>query len=178
MLTFIKSKALQKTIEDSIEYMNVLFGSTKDSAKDAYKEENYRVIILYVVAIIEAILLYVLKERGDSVTILSYKIPSEICKKVKHEDYPNDIFVTAIQCREIKPEQQVGVQDLVSFMGKNGLMSDETAQGILEINNIRNTFHLNKPRANIKLELKKVEKAFSLLYKIIEGAPKAIAKKS
>lgn len=176
MLTFIKSTALKKTIEDSVEYMNVLFDTTKDSSSDAYKEETYRVIILYVVAVIEAILLYVLKERGDEIMSVTYKNASEISKKVKHEEYPKDIFVTAIQCKEVKADQQIGVQDLVGFMKRNKLMRKKTAEGILEINNIRNTFHLNKSRTNISLELEKVERAFSLLYKIIEGAPKAIAK--
>lgn len=122
-------------------------------------------------------MLYVLKERGDQITTLIYKNSSEISKKVKHRDYPKDIFVTAIQCKETKKDQQIGVQDLVNFMKNNKLMKKETAEGILDINDIRNTFHLNKSRIDIRLELKKVEKAFSLLYKIIEGAPRAISKK-
>jgi hypothetical protein len=177
MLTFIKNIALKKAIKDSIEYMNILFDSANDSSSNAFKEETYRVIILYVVAVIEAVLLCVLKERDDQISVLDYKIPREICKKVKHQDYPQGTFVTAIQCKEIKPDQQIGVQDLVMFMVNNKLMKDDTAKDILEINNIRNTFHLNKPRTDIKLELNKVEKAFSLLYKIIKGAPKAIIKK-
>lgn len=178
MLTFIKNKTLQQTIVDSINYMNVLFKTNKQIANNTHKEETYRVIILYIVAVIEALLLYVLKERNEEIITLNYKKPSEISIKVKHTDYPNDKFVTAIQCKEIKPDQQIGVQDLVNFMHKKNLMKADTVNDILEINNIRNTFHLNKPRLDIKLELNKVEKAFALLYKIIDGVPKAIAKKS
>ncbi len=175
MLSFIKSKSLQKTIEDSIDYMNVLFDYAEDNKNDTFKEETYRVIILYVVAVIEAILLYVLKERKENITTLAYKNPTEITR-VKHKDYPKGKFVTAIQIKETKKDQQIGVQDLVGFMKQNKLMSKETADGILEINDIRNTFQLNKSRVSIKVEVKKVEKSFALLRKIIKGAPKAIAR--
>lgn len=57
-------------------------------------------------------------------------------------------------------------------------MRDETAEAILEINNIRNTFHLTKSREDIDVEIAKVEKAFELLYIIIKGSPRAISQKN
>jgi len=177
MLTFIKNKALKKTIEDSIEYMNIIFANAKENSTTVYKEETYRVIILYVVAVIEAVLLYVLKERGEEIISITYKDPRIISEKLKHEDFPKGKLIAAIQCKEKKKAQQIGVQDLIKFMQKKKLMASDTAEGVLDINNIRNTFHLNKDRVDIQLEVKKVEKAFSLLHKIIKGAPKAISKK-
>lgn len=177
MLSFIQSKTLRKTIIDSIEYILFIFRETnKKNITPIYKEETYRVIVLYSVAIIEAILLHILEIRGDEITTLVYKNPSKISEKIKHQDYPYGNVVTAIQCKEKKLNQQIGVRDLVTFMKKNKFMSDETAHDIIELNNIRNTFHLNKKRAKINLEVQKVELSLSLLHKIIKGAPKAIAK--
>jgi hypothetical protein len=51
MLTFINSTSLRKTIEDSIEYINIIFNLAKNNKSKIYKEETYRVIILYVIAI-------------------------------------------------------------------------------------------------------------------------------
>lgn len=118
MLTFIKDRALQKTIEDSIEYTNVLFKEAQDNESKLFKEETYRVIILYVIAIIEAILLYVIKERGDKITSMIYTNPSEISKKIKHSDYPNEKLIIAVQTEKIKNDKELGVQDLVHFVKK------------------------------------------------------------
>jgi len=73
-LDFIKDKDLRKTLEDSIEYIYTLFEQSKnDKQKELYKEETYRVIVLYVVSAIEAVLLYFYKERVEKIEYLEYK---------------------------------------------------------------------------------------------------------
>ncbi len=67
-LSFIKDKELKRIIEDSIQYISLIFDNTKKSSNNLYKEETYRVIILYVISIIEAILLYILKRRREKIT--------------------------------------------------------------------------------------------------------------
>ena len=66
---------------------------------------------------------------------------------------------------------------MVHFMKNNNLMRKETAQKILDINDIRNTFHFTKPRNKITCEIDGVEKAFELLLKVIENAPATIGRK-
>lgn len=174
MLTFIKSTSLQKTIEDSIEYINIIFNSARENESKIYKEETYRVIILYVVAIIEAILLYIIKERGEKITSSVYKDPNKIYEKIKHSEFPDGTLVLAVKTEVIKDEKTIGVQDLVNFMKKNKLMKPKTAEEILTINDIRNTFHLTKSRNNASVETDRVEEALALLMKIIKVAPIAI----
>ena len=57
-LDFISDATLRKRVEDSIEYIYVLFDDAKKTENKLFQEETYRVIVLYVVSIIEAILLY------------------------------------------------------------------------------------------------------------------------
>lgn len=179
MLSFIKNSTLRKTIEDSIKYMQVICDETQaDNKSKIYKEETHRVIILYIVAVIEAILLYVLKERNNKIFSLIYKNPHEISKKIKHLDYPNNKLITAIRIKKTKKDNEIGMKDLIDFMEKHNLMTATTAKEILTINNIRNTFHFTKSRDGIDIDIKKVEKAFAVLLKIIKGAPKAIIKTS
>ena len=176
MLNFIKNQSLNSTIENSFKYMStLLIKSKKEEISELYKEENYRVIILYIVAIIEAILLYVLKERGEKIITTVYKFPNEISKKVKHTDYPDETVVTAVKINKVKDEKEIGVQNLVQFMTSKKLMHKITAEKILEINDIRNTFHLSKCRNNIRINTNKVEKALDLLLKIIQGGSRAIS---
>ena len=50
-LDFIKDKELRSTLENSIEYIYALFEESKNGEqKQLYKEETYRVIILYVIS--------------------------------------------------------------------------------------------------------------------------------
>ena len=67
-IDFIKDEELKKRLEDSIEYIFALFEQSKGAGqKEIYLEETYRVIILYVVSVIEAVLLYFYKERGEKI---------------------------------------------------------------------------------------------------------------
>lgn len=178
MLSFIKNKTLRKTIEDSIEYMNILFDESQDKNKsELFKDETYRVLILYVVAVIEAILLYIFQERKEEITTLKYKNPCELPNKIKHIDFQKEKLVVAIQVKEIKNKEHIGMKDLVDFMRKNKLITKGVSEEILAINNVRNTFHFTKPRDNIRLEVVDAENAFALLLKIIKGAPKTIVPK-
>ena len=176
-LDFIKDKELKRTIEDSIQYLSLIFDSAKKSSSDLYKEETYRVIILYVISIIEAILLHVLKKRGEKMTHIQYKFASPIQESFKHAELPHSPVVIAVQKEETKDERRIGLADLVAFMEKRNLMSETFATKILDTNDIRNTFHFTKPRNKITCEIKTVENALELLVDTIKKAPKAIAHK-
>ncbi len=176
-LDFIKDRELKRTIKDSIQYFSLIFDSAKKSSSDLYKEETYRVIILYVISIIEAILLYVLKKRGGEMMHIQYKFVSPIQESFKHAELPNSPVVIAVQKEEIKNERRIGLVDLVAFMEKSNLMSETFATKILDTNDIRNTFHFTKPRNKITCEIETVENALELLVDTIKKARKAIAYK-
>ena len=73
-LDFLKNKELEKTIEDSIQYIEIILEQTENKESALYKEETYRVIILYVISIVEAILLRILDLRKEKITSIDYKL--------------------------------------------------------------------------------------------------------
>ncbi|MBU1104559.1 hypothetical protein KJ664_01510 [Patescibacteria group bacterium] len=173
-LDFLKDTDLKRTIEDSIQYIQIIFKLAKNSKSNLYKEETYRVIVLYVVSIIEAVLLYILNTRNEKINYIDYKHTSPISEKFKHVDLPDDTVVIAVQKQLTKNNKNIGFVELVDFMRRNDLIAEKFAQEILDLNNIRNTFHFTKPRNKITCEIEVIEKAFELLLKVIENAPVAI----
>lgn len=176
-LDFIKDEELHKTIEDSIEYIYVLFEQSKNNAqKELYLEETRRVIILYVVSVIEAILLYFYKARGEKIEYPEYKFIHTLPLEYEHHKKAGLPVIIAVQEKVEKQEHQIGLHDLVVFLGDKKLMQDKTADAILELNDVRNTFHLNKPRAK-NCDVKRVESALQLLVHTIEKAPGVLQNK-
>ena len=53
------------------------------------------------------------------------------------------------------------------------MIQEKTEQEILDKNNVRNTFHFSKMRAQ-KCDIQRVEKALQLLVHTIQNAPKAL----
>ncbi len=172
-LDFILDESLRKTIEDAIQYIYIIFDQTETSDSALYKEETYRVIVLYVISVIEAVLLYVLKTRGEKIEYIDYKYVTSLPRGFIHKEVPENPVVVAVQKRQEKADHQIGLVEMVEFMKNSGLMSDSFAEDILKANDIRNTFHLTKPRS-VKCEVDTVDLVFDLLIKVIKRAPKAI----
>lgn len=170
-LDFIKDAELRKTIENSIEYTYTLLEQSKSNEQnELYREETRRVIILYVVSAIEAILLYFYKVRGEKIDYLEYKFVQTLPSGYEHKRKPGLPVVVAVQEKLEKQEHQIGLHDLVLFFKTKKLIQEKTADDILELNDVRNTLHFNKPRAK-NCDVKQVEAAFRLLVYTIERAP-------
>ena len=147
------------------------------SGNDLFKEESYRVVILYVVAIIEAILLFLYKTHGEELTLTEYKYIQTLPAEYTHSGELESRIIIAVPRKMKRPEHQIGLFELIGFFKSKKLIQEETAESILNLNNIRNTLHLSKPRAEVKCDLKQVESAFKLLVRTIERAPKTLIKK-
>ena len=177
-LDFIKDKELRKTLEDSIEYIYALFEqSNDDEQKELYREETRRVIILYVISAIEAVLFYFYKERGEKIEYPEYKFIQSLPPEFTHSGKAGLPVVVAVQEKLEKPEHQIGLHELVKFFKTKKLIQEKTATDILELNDVRNTFHFSKPRAK-SCDLKRVESALQLLVRTLEKAPGVLKKKS
>lgn len=175
-LDFIKDKELRKTLEDSIEYIYALYEqSNDDEQKELYREETRRVIILYVISAIEAVLLYFYKERGEKIEYLEYKFVQILPPEYGHSGKTGSLVAVAVQEKLEKKEYQIGLHDLVVFFKAKKLIQEKTATDILELNDVRNTFHFSKLREKA-CDLKRVESALLLLVHTIEKAPKALQK--
>ncbi len=172
-LDFIEDAELRKIIDDAIQYIYIIFHQAKNSDNALYKEETYRVIVLYIISIIEAILLYVLKIENKHITKIEYKFPTPFSNKFIHKDIPDSPVIIAVQKKENKDNYQIGLFELVSFMKKEKIISESFTQKILNANDIRNTFHFTKPRNKITCEIDVVEKTFDLLSEVIKKLSKA-----
>lgn len=173
-LEFIEDEELRKTLDNSIEYIYALLENSKNSEQsELYKKETYRVIILYVISAIEAILFYFYKERGEKMEYPEYKFVEPLSKNYIHSENKGFPVVVAVQEKVEKKEFQIGLHDLVNFFKSKKLIKKETVNDILELNDIRNTFHFNKPRIK-NCDLKRVESALKLLVYVIEKAPLAL----
>lgn len=177
-LDFIEDTELRKTLENSIEYIYALFEQSKAKEQNKlYQEETYRVIVLYVVSAIEAVLLYFYKVRGEKITYPEYKFVQILPVQYAHEDKEGSPVVVAVQETLEKKEHQIGLQDLATFFKGKKLILEKTVGEILELNSLRNTFHFNKPRTDFTCDLKRVESALQLLVRTLRNAPKALAVK-
>ena len=172
-LDFIKDKELRSTIENSIEYIYALYEEVKKGEQNLmYKEETYRVIILYVISAIEAILLYFYKERKEKIEHAEYKFIQKLAN-YSHKEKQELPVIIAVQEQVENNEHQIGLYDLVTLFKNKGLIQEKTAGDIIEINDVRNTFHFSKPRTK-KCDLERVESALSLLVRTIKKAPTAL----
>jgi len=171
---FIDDIDLKKKLDDSIEYIYALYEKSKnDGESQLYKEETYRVIILYIISAIEAILLFFYKKRGDKINYIEYKHDYHLPKEYSYRKKPGLPVVIAIQEKLEKKDHQIGLYDLVTFFYSLKLIHQNTVDEILELNDVRNTFHFSKPRTK-KCDISRVESALNLLIRTIENAPKAL----
>lgn len=174
---FIKDEELRKRIEDSIEYSYALLEQSKSKDQsELYREETRRVIVLYVVSAIEAILLYFYKVRGEKIDYLEYKFVQTLSSEYEYSGKVGVPVVVAVQEKLEKQEHQLGLHDLVVFFRTKKLIQDKTAEDILELNDVRNTLHFSKPRDK-NCDVKRVEMAFQLLVHTIERAPGVLQNK-
>ncbi|MEI6296401.1 MAG: hypothetical protein WCO84_01985 [bacterium] len=177
-LEFIKDDGLRKILEDSMEFIFVLYTkqAKENEQNKLYQEEVYRVIILYVISIIEAVLLYFFKERGEKIEYFEYKYPSQLLPGYRHKEKLDFPVVIAVQEIAEKKEHQIGLKELIVFFRDKKLIQEKLAEEILEINDVRNTFHFSKPRDK-SCDLKRVENAVGLLLNILEQIPNSLQKK-
>lgn len=176
-LDFIADKELRKTLEDSIEFVYTLHeGSKAADSNFLYQEETCRVIILYIISAIEAVLLYFFKLRNDKIEKKEYKCIQQMPAEYSHSEKIGSRVVVAIQEMVAKKEYEIGLHDLVTFYEERKMIRKDTAEKILELNDVRNTFHFSKAR-NKKCDLPRVEGALSLLLYVLEKAPGGLKKK-
>jgi hypothetical protein len=173
-LGFITDAGLRRTLVDSIEYMYALYSQSKSGGENnLYLEETYRVIVLYAVSAIEALLLYLYKVRGEAIQCIEYKYLQPLPASFSHSDKKGCPVVVAVQVKVEKKEHQLGVYELVEFCKEKKLLSPKLAEDILKMNDVRNTFHFSKPRSK-PCDVKIAEHALQLLVQVIARTEKSV----
>lgn len=173
-LEFIADTELRSRIKDAIEYIYALYERVKKEETNAmFQEETYRVIILYIVSILEAILLYVYKNNKDHVIREEYRYIQALPGEYKHSAKQDCPVVIAVRV-PIPKEDRLGMDELVDFFVEKKILKLETANRMSELNNLRNTFHFSKKRDGSKCDVDQVERALELLVYTIEHVPYAL----
>jgi len=166
--SFIKSSSLRKKITESIEF-SVLLWTASEGIETKYKDEIYRTIILYNIAIIEALLLLYTKQ-------LKIKLPAEDCYTNSFsfpkyfQQMKDGEIVVSLRKKTEKVDSQIGLNDLIR-VNKNYL-GESLYKEVKSLNSIRNTFHLSKKRTNLSPSKEKSVSSFNTLLKIIEKMKK------
>ena len=91
---FINDKKLRERINVSIEYIFALYEDAKDNESKEFKKETYRVIILYTVSIIEALLFSIYHQMEDRLCRTDYKDIVELNKQYKHAGHEGSIVIS------------------------------------------------------------------------------------
>lgn len=177
-LDFIQDDYLREIIQTSNDYIFVLYGLLNDVHSSAHAEETHRVIILYTVSIIEGVLMYLYKLQNNLMYNIEYKHIIHLPNDYTHQGEGEANIVVAVQKKVHKLDRQIGLVELVSFFKNSGDMKTDTAEEILKINDVRNTFHFNKARDRIPCTIEQVEKALGLFVYIIEKAPRRLIHKT
>lgn len=172
---FISDEKLRSRLEDATGFIYALYEqSNAEGQSDLYKEEANRVIVLYVVSTIEALLLYYFQQRGEKVEYVEYKHVHPLPEGYGFVAQAGHPAVIAVQKKVEKREHQLGLHDLVRHFKDAGKIRNETAQDILKLNEMRNTFHFSKPRTDT-CDVRHVERALKLLVYTIKHAPRALS---
>ena len=171
-LDFINDAELRKTIEGSIEFTYALLEESKRKRNSRlYQRETYRVIVLYAVSVIEAVLLFLYKKSGEEMTFADYKFVQKLPPEFRRVGSEASAVVVAVQKIQNKAEHQIGIKELTEFFKKKGWMAKEMDR-LLPINDLRNTFHLFKPRGERTCSIRQVEASLKLLVDVIERGAK------
>lgn len=168
-LNSIEDKDLNTKIKNSINYSLALFELSKNKEhNDLFREETYRVIVLYAISCIEGILFYFYKSRSEKIEALEYRhvhaLPGEFC--LKGDDKKPLVVAAQMKVEKI----QIGLHELVVHFEGLKLIQKDTAKKLRDLNGIRNTHHLAIERKK-KCEIADVENAFYLLNYTIDRAP-------
>ena len=162
--SFITPKTLQVSIIESVEFATFLW-ILAQKIDSKYQDEMVRTIILYNIAITEALLLF--RVKRENISFFDYEFKN-ICALPKAYQIDETEVVVAKRMLKKKNDKLIWLHELIKeqevFLGKR--LSKE----IKELQDIRNTFHLSKQRS--ELSLKKAENSFGTVLKLVKKLQK------
>jgi len=144
-LDFITDSALRQRIKDSVEYIYTTLELSKDATKkELFRAETYRVIVLYIASVIEAILFYLYSRRGIYLQKEEYKKVHLVGNGYVNTEVSSGKVIIATVKTVDKKESEIGFKELVIFLEAQKILKKETSKQMLSLYNMRNTFHLRK----------------------------------
>ncbi len=160
-LLFIKNVALRRKIEQAIAASVFFRLQAQAAGSPEFTKEMFRISLLYIAAIIEAMLLYVYKDCNFSDTEREYKFPHAIPQEFQHDKRGK--IVIAIEVDTKRHERALHLGFLATYIQKERVISTQITERIRRVNDIRNTFHLSKSRQGMRCTSQSVEEATKTL---------------
>lgn len=167
--SFVTPKTFRTNIVESVEFVAWLWVLAQE-IEDKYQNEMVRIIVLYNMSIVEALLLFWAKRRKkkffeDKYTD-KYTLPTELQGVAGKE------LLIAHFSRVEKNDTRVWFHDLIAE-GKQ-LLGKDLHGRVTDLQDIRNTFHLSKTRR--ALSLKKAESSFDVVLEVVNKIKKDLKK--
>lgn len=165
-LLFITDRPLRRKVTDAIETISGLYLVEKDkNYPPEISKEIRRIIILYAASIVEALLLYLYKQKKFSITKTDYKNPHILPSEYQKENGIS--LVIAKQIKIPKNERELMLDVLLEFFCDKGIIGMDLNKKIKKAKDVRNTFHLSKSRLGIQCSQTAVKTSTDALYKTI-----------
>ena len=171
---FITDRTLQKRVDESITYIFALYFDAQDNQSKEFETETCRVIILYTISIIEALLHQVYEVIPQNITKESLRDTRELGGGYQHAANKHCEVIVATRCIINKEPREIQFNELVSFLQHKALKKDTVAR-IKKINSLRNTFHLRK-HGSSACKISDVDEALTLLELILKEIPRFLKK--
>ncbi len=164
---FIADIPLRNKIIDAIEMVSILYLNVENGKFSALViKELRRMIILYNASIIEALLLHLYVRGEHTILKTDYKNIQMLSPAFQLEHGVD--FVIAKRVKIQKDDRELMLDALLKYFHETGTMTDQLKEQIDRTRNIRNTFHLSKPRKNILCGKSTVELSNSTVVEIVD----------
>jgi hypothetical protein len=156
---FITPKSLRMNVVESVKFATFLWILAQKIERE-FQDETLRTVILYNIAVIEALLLFRIKKEKISFSDPEYKYVTALPNSYKINGAD---LIVAHRVMKVRGESRIWLYEMIKkqekFLGKN--LSEE----ITDLQNIRNTFHLSRKRASLSFE--KAESSFDTVLKVV-----------
>ena len=139
---FISQKSLRSDIEDALGFAAWLI--TKKTKNKIHKRELYRVVVLYIASVVEALCSYLLDENNLKIEETKYKSPTTV-KLPDDVSVPQGKILAVVWCnkKEICPPK-ISFKDSINKLMSSGILSEKFAKKLHVLRDKRNSQHLYK----------------------------------
>lgn len=163
-LAFISQKSLRSDIEDALSFAGWLI--SKKTKKEIHKRELYRVVVLYVASVVEALCSYLLDENVLKIEETKYKSPTTI-KLPDDISVPQGKILAVVWCnkKEICPPE-VSFKDAINKLMSSSILSEKFSKKLHALREKRNSQHLYK-RATKNVSTRDVNFSVKILSELL-----------
>lgn len=167
--SFVTPKAFRTNIVESVEFVAWLWVLAQ-KIEEKYQDESVRTVILYNMSIVEALLLFWAKKHKKK--FFEDKYTDKHTLPTTFQGATGKELLVVHFSRVEKNDTRVWFHDLIAE-GKQ-LLGKDLHDRVIDLQDIRNTFHLSKARRG--LSLKKAGNSFDVVLEVINKIKKDIQK--